>query len=581
MTKTRAAAAMALLLATALGCAGPPPTPPSAAVSYPEQNWTEAQRRWFYHTPQGTRLMPVAWFLALEQPDLVPGEGPRFAAPDHLSRFGFLLDPPSAENPHGLPVGFAVDDETADDLKQKEPVVGLTCAACHTGQVEFRGRGVRIDGGPAMTDLSAFQDRLGRALFVTQRSEPAFARFASRVFAALGRPDTPEGRGRLRARLDRAIAEGRAEREVGDRLKLYALAEGPGRLDALNRGGNYVFGWLLRDERNFAVADAPVSYPALWDAPWFSWAQYNGAIRQPMARNVAEALGVRGAVRLTGAERGLYTSTVRVGKIDEIERLLAGTEPGQGLRSPAWPEDLLGPVDRARAERGRAHHARLCAGCHEGRWTRSPAGEPELDLTMVGVRRIGTDPKAAEGFVARKAYPSPTAARPISAADGLKWVTAEEIARWYEEHEAPPELRRAMEGARPNEWRALRAYRARPLNGVWATAPYLHNGSVPNLYELLLPAERRSAAFHLGGREFDPVRVGFETGAAEGRFRFDASLPGNSNRGHEFRDGPRRGEPSGGPRPRILGGARGCARRAHLVQHALDHLRAEPEQPQG
>ena len=543
MTKTRAAAAMALLLATTAlgGCSRPPPVPPSAAVSVTGQNWDEARRLRFYHTPQGTRLMPVAWFLALEQPDLVPGEGPRFAAPDHLSRFGFLIDPPSAENPHGLPVGFAVDDEAADDLKQNEPVVGLTCAACHTGQVEFRGRGVRIDGGSAMTDLAAFQDRLGQALFVTQRSGPAFDRFASRVLATLDRPDTPEARGGLRARLDRAIAEGRAEREVGDRLGLYALAEGPGRLDALNRGGNYVFGWLLRDERNFAAADAPVSYPAVWDAPWFGWAQYNGAIRQPMARNVAEALGVRGAVRLTGAEQGLYTSTVRVDKIGEIEHLLAGDWPGQGLRSPAWPEDLLGPVDRARAERGRAHYARLCAGCHEGRWTRSPAGEPELDLTMVGLRRIGTDPKAAEGFVTRKAYPSPTAPAPISAADGLKLVTEREIARWHAEHGTPPELRRAMDGNRPNEWRALRAYRARPLNGAWATAPYLHNGSVPNLYELLLPAERRSAAFHVGSREFDPRRVGFDAAAAEGRFRFDTSLPGNSNRGHEFRDGPRRG----------------------------------------
>ncbi len=541
MTKTRAAAAMALLLAAALGCAGPPPpTPPSAAVSYPEQNWTEAQRRWFYHTPQGTRLMPVAWFLALEQPDLVPGEGPRFAAPDHLSRFGFLLDPPSAVNPHGLPVGFAQDDEFADDEQRREPVVGLTCAACHTGQVEHRGRGLRIDGGPAMTDLAAFQDRLGRALFVTHGSEPAFARFASRVLAALGRPDTQAERERLRARLGRAIAAGRAERDSADRLGLYALAEGPGRLDALGRGGNFLFGTQLGQERNFRKADGPVSYPALWDAPWFDWVQYNGAIRQPMARNVAEALGVRAAVQLTGAEQGLYTSSVRVDKIHEMERLLAGPKPGRGLRSPRWPEEILGPIDRARAERGGAHYARLCAGCHEGRWARSPdSGEPEMRLAMVGLRRIGTDPQAAASFAERKAYMSTAAAIPVSAAAGLKLLTGGVVARWHDEHRTPPELRRAMDGRRDNEWRAPLAYRARPLNGAWATAPYLHNGSVPNLYELLLPAERRSAAFHVGSREFDPRRVGFDAAAAEGRFRFDTSLPGNSNRGHEFRDGPR------------------------------------------
>ena len=540
MTKTRAATAMACLLATALGCAEPPPPPPGAAVSYPEQNWTEADRRWFYHTPQGTRLMPIAWFLALEQPDLVPGEAPRFAAADHLSRFGFLVDPPSAANPHGLPVGFAPDEAFADDLGQREAVVGLTCAACHTGQVEHRGRGLRIDGGPAMTDVAAFQDRLGRAVFITHGSEPAFARFASRVLAALGRPDTPAERERLHARLGRAVAAGRAERDTARDRGLYDLAEGPGRLDALGRGGNFLFGTQLGQARNLAKADAPVSYPALWDAPWFQWAQYNGAIRQPMARNVAEALGVRAAVRLTGAEQGLYTSSVRVDRIHEMERLLAGAEPGGGLRSPRWPEDLLGPIDRARAERGGAHYARLCAGCHEGRWARSPAGEPEMRLAMVGLRRIGTDPKAAASFAARKAYLSPAAATPVSAASGLKLLTGSVTTRWYEDNRTPPEQRSVMDGKRDNEWRAPLAYRARPLNGVWATGPYLHNGSVPNLYELLLPAERRSAAFHVGGREFDPRRVGFDASEAEGRFRFDTSLPGNSNRGHEFRAGPRR-----------------------------------------
>ncbi len=539
MTKTRAAAAMALLLPVALGCAGPPPVPPSAVVSYAEQNWTEADRRRFYHTPQGTRLMPAAWFLALEQPDLIPGEGPRFAAPDHLSRFGFLVDPFSEANQLGLPVGFALHDEVADDHKQREPVIGLACAACHTGQVERGGRALRIDGGPAMVDIAAFQDRLGQALYVTYRSGSAFRRFAPRVLAALGRPDTQAERDLLRGRLGTAVAKGRAERGTADRLGLYALTEGPGRLDALGRGGNFLFGTRLEQDRNLRKADGPVSYPALWDAPWFDWVQYNGAIRQPMARNVAEALGVRAAVQLIGAEQGLYTSSVRVDRIHEVERLLAGEAPGLGLRSPRWPEDLLGPIDRARAERGGAHYARLCAGCHEGRRTRSPAGDPEVRLTMVELPGIGTDPRAATNLAERKAYMSPSGTAETSAVDGLKEITEKVVERWHDEHGTPPALRREMGGRRPNDWRAPLAYRARPLNGVWATTPYLHNGSVPNLHELLLPAERRSAAFHVGGREFDPVRVGFETSAAGGRFRFDTSLPGNSNRGHEFRDGPR------------------------------------------
>jgi hypothetical protein len=83
-----------------------------------------------------------------------------------------------------------------------------------------------------------------------------------------------------------------------------------------------------------------------------------------------------------------------------------------------------------------------------------------------------------------------------------------------------------------NAPRTLR-YKARPLDGIWATAPYLHNGSVPNLYELLLPAEKRSKTFFVGSSEFDPVHVGFNTDQAAGTTPFDTSQLGNSNAGHD------------------------------------------------
>jgi hypothetical protein len=88
----------------------------------------------------------------------------------------------------------------------------------------------------------------------------------------------------------------------------------------------------------------------------------------------------------------------------------------------------------------------------------------------------------------------------------------------------------------------LLSYKARPLDGVWATAPYLHNGSVPNLYQLLLPAKDRVKTFYVGSREFDPKHVGFSTEAFDGGYEFrttDADgvpLVGNSNRGHEGQD---------------------------------------------
>ncbi len=89
------------------------------------------------------------------------------------------------------------------------------------------------------------------------------------------------------------------------------------------------------------------------------------------------------------------------------------------------------------------------------------------------------------------------------------------------------------------------AYKARPLNGIWATAPYLHNGSVPTLYDLLLPkrqasdpleGEYRPDEFMVGSREFDPQKVGFKSSGYDG-FLFRTSIWGNDNGGHEYAAG--------------------------------------------
>jgi hypothetical protein len=76
------------------------------------------------------------------------------------------------------------------------------------------------------------------------------------------------------------------------------------------------------------------------------------------------------------------------------------------------------------------------------------------------------------------------------------------------------------------------------LAGVWATAPFLHNGSVPTLYQMLLPPEKRDRKFFVGRREFDPKNVGFVTqpdadGDDDG-FWLDTSIKGNLNIGHAF-----------------------------------------------
>ncbi|MDB6139558.1 MAG: hypothetical protein JWO94_2630, partial [Verrucomicrobiaceae bacterium] len=77
-------------------------------------------------------------------------------------------------------------------------------------------------------------------------------------------------------------------------------------------------------------------------------------------------------------------------------------------------------------------------------------------------------------------------------------------------------------------------YRARPLDGIWATGPFLHNGSVPTLFDLLLPEARRPKTFSVGNREFDPVKVGPVTTGGHDTSLFNTALTGNSNRGHDY-----------------------------------------------
>jgi len=98
----------------------------------------------------------------------------------------------------------------------------------------------------------------------------------------------------------------------------------------------------------------------------------------------------------------------------------------------------------------------------------------------------------------------------------------------------------ADKGNRPNCIQAPPAYKARPLNGIWAAPPYLHNGSVPSLTALLGAPGERPSSFCLGNRAYDPKAVGLDVKAAcpRGAFKLDVSVKGSSNKGHEFRDAP-------------------------------------------
>ena len=120
----------------------------------------------------------------------------------------------------------------------------------------------------------------------------------------------------------------------------------------------------------------------------------------------------------------------------------------------------------------------------------------------------------------------------------LGQIVEKTVAQWYNSQTPPipPARRQEMNGYRENGIQAPLKYKVRPLNGIWATPPYLHNGSVPNIYALLSPVSERPQIFYLGDREYDPEMVGYKYEELTAGFKFDTSIRGNHNTGHEFSD---------------------------------------------
>lgn len=657
---------------------GLPPYQPAKTTTWLDQSWSDQDRHWFHHVSQGTATFPVPydWFMKLEQPYFSLFSSPGLVSDSaYLERFGFMSSPKStdsatpdlqklppaalpdlkptlADNRGGLPVGFARLSGAKDPVTEvAEPdQIGLTCAACHSGSVNYKGTSVRFDGGPAMVDLRKLEKATGFAMLLTRYFPGRFDRFAERV---LGAKASQEQRDKLKKGLEAALEfalqkQGKAYAdEIASQGKT-ETDEGFGRLDALNRIGNQVFyldmvtSGLSGFSKNQRAIDAPVSFPPIWTVPWFSWAQYDASISQPLIRNAGEALGVFAQINLSPEppSTALFRSNIAIENLDVIERMLRGPDPFAtktptfgGLAAPKWPDKLFPDdaawrIDPARVERGRKLYAAICVECHQGPvndpvfdkaypdesfwkvsagdtwdkgvpkgWSaKNPAGGPVVDLVEKPVADMGTDPAQAEVLKSRQVeLPSfinldpnkdmsdcnlpqiSTTKMPYAVA--LMDVVQRASEKWMDERNMPEEQRTLLRGDRtncPNPAWQVPIYRARPLNGVWATAPYLHNGSVPSLYWMLAPAGQRPTSFCQGRHDFDPKEVGFhvppggESTCATGETRFSTMgsdrkpIRGNSTMGHSFEGArrPNKDYPQG-----VVGGAFTDDERWDLIEY--------------
>jgi hypothetical protein len=557
-------------------------------LTYAAQGWSAADRETFYTTSQGSHLIPYAWFKALKRTDV---DEP-FAA-DKLQRYGFLAHDVSQANPEGLPVGFVIDGPVASGQ------LGLTCAACHTGQLEYVQSGVvhalRIDGAPAKTDAQQFLADLLGASRATLAEPARFDAFAKRV---LGPGYTVAKAAQVKD------AFGKWVTQFGEFMDISLPAAspwGPGRLDAFGMIFNRIAARDLGVRDNYKVADAPVRYPFLWNASRQDRNQWNGGVHnglfiQALGRNTGEVIGVFAdfsprrlvpATPLSPAIIDFTNNSIKFAGLQTLEEKIAV------LRPPPWPREIFG-FDEQLAAKGQPLFDANCGRCHTIKQS------PDLpELWRTEILPVGTDPKmvlnsqrtAQPGLLLGALMPPPAiGARigdPAKAGDLLaKAVVGSLLAeallppipspeklaqsgvfralrKDFAEHlpgenldtlldprqspkakvDALLELKAFMEARLSNMFNPPpvadgAAYESRVLNGVCAVAPYLHNGSVPNLWELMKPAKDRKSTFKVGSRIFDPKNVGYATDDSPfktGEFVADpANANGNGNGGHEF-----------------------------------------------
>ena len=533
-----------------------------------DQGIAKEKLSWFYHADQGTRTFgfPYEWLMALEQPTvpwLLFTEVALFSDTAYLERYGFIPDT-IIPGKKALPIGFAQGGPMLDPTgapwknprnKQDMTGVGLTCAGCHTGSFTYKDTAVVIDGGPALTDLFKMKQGMGVALVLTRYLPGRFSRFAERI---LGPDATLDDRETLKNQIDQVLGQYKKVKDLEERVASQSLLEGYGRLDALNRIGNQVFSIDLNKPENYAGSSAPVHYPRIWNTPWFDWVQYNGSIMQPMVRNAGESLGVSAELNLTDASKDFYKSSVNIKSLDEMEQMIKGNNPPNakdgfsGLKSPKWPGDILPPIDQKLAAQGAELYKTHCQECHrppvtneafydfnnKDWWTKNLIGEAILKVENIPISHIGTDPAQAADMANRTvATPASLGIREASFALALGAMVEKTVNYIYDQKKPPMNAaeRQTANGNMKNELRKDLAYKVRPLNGVWATPPYLHNGSVPTVEALLGPPEDRPKKFYLGSREYDPVNLGYKFDKITNGFEFETSIRGNWNTGHEFR----------------------------------------------
>ena len=428
--------------------------------------------------------LPILVFKAL--PVLFRDE----LGPTGYRRFGLLYDSDRAE----LPIGMS--RRVVSGVER----VWLNCAVCHVGtlRVALTDQPALLYGAPAnnlrLFDLIKF--------FVKAGNDPRFT--ADNLIAAIEGPEVNAHLGIAGRLVYRHVVFPRVQAALQHLAQQLAFLDrqadwGPGRVDTFNPYKAIQFNFPMDAAHVSDVAlNGAADFPAIWqqrprDGMHLHWDGNNTSVDE---RNLSAALGA-----------GVTPVTVDIAAIHRVRNWI------WQLPAPAFP--LPAAIDRAKSERGAELFAGHCAACH-GMKSASDA----YDYDTNHYPRLGQiEPLASIGT------------------DRGRWAS------YTQDFAAAQNMLYAGYPWRFTHFSKTAGYADQPLDGIWARSPYLHNGSVPTLRDLLEPsacrpsAPCRPAVWYRGADIYDPVRAGYRAdgyGYDPGAlFRYDTSVPGNGNAGHE------------------------------------------------
>jgi mono/diheme cytochrome c family protein len=394
--------------------------------------------------------------------------------------------------------------------------VYFNCAVCHTGSVRDTVGGERqiILAMPANTfDLGALAQFLSR-------TAGSWKFQASRMFPSIESLETlrdslPDEDGRYRPDplnpVDRFVF-----RYLGITLirgQLLTLTSrlafvdqgswGPGRVDTFNPPKALLGFPMEKAPAREKVGNA--DFPAVWHQKWkegmqLHWDGNNTAVDE---RNLSAGFG-------TGATP---TTLDKDGVLRMAAYLWDQVEP------PAFPADR---IDGARAARGDSIYHRECWSCHgNGKPPFHSEGDGSLVGTVTPIDYVGTDRARLDSYTPA-----------LAAAQNSLYAGFPADEDYCREH---PRDTDKCYPARFSHFHKTNGYANMPLDGLWLRAPYLHNGSVPDLQALLTPPAQRPRVFYIGYDVYDYDRVGFVSSGPEAErlgWRYDTAAPGNGNGGH-------------------------------------------------